>query len=148
MCYFTLVTISTVGYGDFSPSTVLSRAFAVAAIFAGVTFFSYLSVRMLALLEKEASGRGKFRPQKPRRDIMTSLLPSWLVSLGEAAAAEDDVEKDRGHILLIGGGVTSGSGTVLETFLRALCRDGKSPEIVLMSQVSRTQQTTKVSKHQ
>ena len=50
--YCAVITSLSIGYGDFSPSTVLSRAFAVAAIFAGVTFFSYLSVRMLALLEK------------------------------------------------------------------------------------------------
>ena len=93
-------------------------------------------------------------PMDTRRSLLGNILlldtaSNALAAAAEAkAAAEDDVEKDRGHILLIGGGVTSGSGTVLETFLRALCRDGKSPEIVLMSQVSRTQQTTKVSKHQ
>ena len=109
------------GYGDYSPSTVLSRAFSVAAIFAGVTFFSYLSVRVLSLLEMEASGRGKFRPDK---------------SFDSGG---------RGHILLIGGGVTSGSATVLETFLRALCREG-TPEIVLMSQTAQSKSVKHVLK--
>ena len=102
-------SISTVGYGDYSPSTVLSRIFIVFATFSGVTFFSYMSVRFLEILASEASGRGKFIAQK-RRD-----------------------HSGRGHILVMGGGVSCGSATVLETFLRALCRDG-CPEIVLLSE--------------
>lgn len=27
MCYFVTVTISTIGYGDFSPKTILGRSF-------------------------------------------------------------------------------------------------------------------------
>ena len=107
MVYYTFITISTVGYGDFSPTTVPSRIFVVFSIFAGVGFFSYMSSHIMGLLEMEASGRGKFRPKKEKGG--------------------------RGHILVFGGGVTSGSATVIETFLRSLCRDG-CPEIVLMSQ--------------
>jgi len=110
MVYFTFITISTVGYGDFSPSTVPSRIFVVFAIFAGVSFFSYMSVNILELMAMEASGRGKFRPKKLQ-------------------------EGERGHILIFGGGVTAGSVTVLQSFLQALCRDG-CPEIVLMSQAA------------
>lgn len=36
MCYYTLVTISTVGYGDYAPNTVLGRIFAVVIIAGGV----------------------------------------------------------------------------------------------------------------
>jgi hypothetical protein len=36
MCYYTLVTISTVGYGDFAPVSVLGRVFAVVIIAGGV----------------------------------------------------------------------------------------------------------------
>lgn len=37
MIYFSFMTISTVGYGDFTPTTVLSRFFACVAIVGGVT---------------------------------------------------------------------------------------------------------------
>lgn len=36
--YFCVVTMSTVGYGDFSPSTPENRTFTVIMIFAGVIF--------------------------------------------------------------------------------------------------------------
>ena len=42
MCYFTFITISTVGYGDYSPTTTLARIFIFFAVMGGVTFFSLL----------------------------------------------------------------------------------------------------------
>ena len=110
MVYFTFITISTVGYGDYSPTTVASRIFSVVAIFAGVGFFSYLSVRLMEIAKLEASGQGKYRPLMVPRDA-----------------------SGRGHILIIGGGLASGSVTVLETFLRAMCRHD-TPDIVMLSQ--------------
>jgi hypothetical protein len=65
---------------------------------------------MMQLLEFENSGRGSFFPSK---------------------------KSGRGHILITGGGVTCGSLTVIQTFLRALCRDDTTfdmPDIVLMGQ--------------
>ena len=110
MVYFTFITISTVGYGDYSPSTVLSRIFTIVTIFVGVSFFSYMCAKLLEISNQEASGLGSFRPSK--KDA-----------------------SGRGHILVVGGGVTCGSVTVLETFLKGLCRDDNStPEVVLLSQ--------------
>ena len=77
MVYFTFTTISTVGYGDYSPSTVLSRSFIVVSIFAGVTFFSYMSVKIVNLLELEASGRGRFRPRPGGDDANRGTCWCW-----------------------------------------------------------------------
>lgn len=37
--YFSVVTIATVGYGDFAPHTVLGKLFTVGYIFAGIGLF-------------------------------------------------------------------------------------------------------------
>ena len=37
--YFTVVTLATVGYGDLSPTTPVSKLFTVVYIFLGVSFF-------------------------------------------------------------------------------------------------------------
>jgi hypothetical protein len=78
-----------------------------------VTFFSYISVFIVDLVEFESSGRGNFNASRK--------------------------SGGRGHILVMGGGVTCGSQTVLETFMRGLCRNNKyydTPDIVLMGQTS------------
>ena len=43
MCYFAFITISTVGYGDYSPQTVPGRLFIIVATVGGVTFFSFVA---------------------------------------------------------------------------------------------------------
>ena len=110
MCYFTLVTISTIGYGDFSPSTLLGRTFLLFVILGGVAFFSYETSELLALRALEASGRGSFRPRNPRRP----------------------------HVLVCGGAVSAGSATLAD-FLHELCHplrgtgEDAAPEVVVMS---------------
>jgi hypothetical protein len=102
-----------VGFGDFFPTTTFSRAFLVFATFGGVIFFSYMTVHVFHIFEVESSGRGKFVP------------------------IARDSGAGRGHILIMGGGITCGSVTILETFLRALCRSDSqtdTPEIVLLGQ--------------
>lgn len=106
-----LVFLFAVGFGDYSPTTVLSRAFTILATIAGVTYFSMASVQILELKKIEDSGLGRFRPSKKAK-----------------------YQGGRGHILVMGGGVACGSPMVLETFLRALCRGDNTPEIVLMSE--------------
>ena len=109
MIYYTFITISTIGYGDYSPTTVFSRFFIIFGIFAGVSFFSYMSVHLIEIYQLEASGMGKYRPKRDRTG--------------------------RGHILVMGGGVSFGSASMLESFLQALCREG-CPDIVLLSQTA------------
>ena len=55
MCYFSFITISTVGYGDFSPRTVPGRFFIVFATVAGVSFFSVVSMQFVELQRIESS---------------------------------------------------------------------------------------------
>mmetsp|Transcript_7239 Transcript_7239/g.8618 ORF Transcript_7239/g.8618 Transcript_7239/m.8618 type:complete len:1441 (+) Transcript_7239:158-4480(+) len=106
MCYFSFITISTVGYGDYSPTTIPGRFFILIATIGGVTFFSIVSMEFVELQRLESSGGGKYRPSKERGHL--------------------------GHILLIGGGVDSGAASVIKIFLQALCRDENTPDIVLL----------------
>jgi len=110
MMYLTFMTISTVGYGDYSPKTMLGRLFVMFATAAGVTYFTMTSAQIMELKANEAAGKGRFQ---------RSLKAKY--------------RSGRGHILIVGGGVSAGSVTVVETFLRALCRD-EAPEIVLLSE--------------
>jgi hypothetical protein len=106
MCYFSFITISTVGYGDYSPTTIPGRLFILVATIGGVTFFSIISMEFVELQRLESSGGGKYRPSKERGHL--------------------------GHILLLGGGVDSGDASVIKIFLQALCRDENTPDIVLL----------------
>jgi hypothetical protein len=105
MCYFVFITISTVGYGDYCPHTVLGRAASVVLILAGVAFFSVETAELLAISSTEASGRGRFHPR--RRG---------------------------GHVLVAGGAVAAG-GATLADFLSELCAPPPGcapPEVVVL----------------
>ena len=110
MCYFVLVTISTIGYGDFSPATLMGRTFLLVVILGGVAFFSYETSELLSLRALEASGRGGFRPRRP----------------------------GGGHVLVCGGAVAAGSATLAD-FLQELCHpfrghgDDATPEVVVLA---------------
>jgi hypothetical protein len=112
LCYFAMTTMTTVGYGDFSPTTVFNRFFFFVASVGGVTFFSMVTSELLDLTGKLNSGLGKYRPKY----------------------AKGHPRNLRGHILVMGGGVTSSSKTCLEIFLRGLCREKSIPEIVLLAE--------------
>jgi hypothetical protein len=109
MCYFAFMVMSTVGFGDYSPTTVFSRFFIFFATVGGVIFFSVASADILDLTAKLKSGAGKFRPKKKK-----------------------GVNGYRGHILVMGGGVSAPTKDACEVFLKSLCRDDSTPEIVLM----------------
>lgn len=90
MTYWIFTTISTVGYGDFSPTTLLSRLFIIIAIIVGVTFFSNEIGNIVEIKNLEGSGRGKFKK-----------------------------EGKGNHVVVVGGGVANCSST-LNTFLGEL----------------------------
>jgi voltage-gated potassium channel Kch len=54
--YFTVITLSTVGYGDFSPTTPLSKIFTITYIFLGL---GTLSAFILLLAEKHREFQDK-----------------------------------------------------------------------------------------
>ena len=56
--YFSVVTIATVGYGDFAPKTALGKAFTIAYIFAGIgVFVAAVTAIAHAALHSEALPR-------------------------------------------------------------------------------------------
>ena len=111
MMYFTFITISTVGYGDYSPKTTLARIFIFAAVMGGVTYFSILGSDILALINHLASGKGKYAG--PRNG--------------------------RNHVLLIGGGCEAGNTIQVGSFIQALCAhvdydsEQQTPEVVILA---------------
>ena len=108
------------GYGDYSPRTVIGRVFIFFAILGGVIFFNYIATEFMTIREIQASGRGEFRPSRNRN----------------------------GHVLLIGGGVACGSAVVLRGFLVALIGPGRIktelPDVVIMARVPCSEEITKL----
>lgn len=70
MVYWIFTTVSTVGYGDFSPTTILSRLFCCAAIVVGVVFFGSETGKLVELQNQMSSGRGAFTPYKRRKHVV------------------------------------------------------------------------------
>jgi len=108
MCYFIVVTISTVGYGDFTPKTVLGRAFVSVVIVAGVAFFTVETAALINLARTEASGRGRYRPRRGRGPR---------------------------HVLVAGGAVARGGATLSEFLDELAGRAGgaQPPDVVLLT---------------
>lgn len=114
--YWTFTTITTVGYGDFSPTTLLSRFFTIVFIVFGVVFFGNAAAQIQETRSTEASGMG-----------------SYLRKMGKPP-----------HILILGGGVKR-SSSMLTSFLSELLSSDHSqrsidtghfsdmPDVVLMS---------------
>jgi len=73
--YWMITTVSTVGYGDFAPKTMLSRLFVCAAILIGVSWFGYSTGSLMRLKAEHDRGRDS-------RKLPTS-----------------------GHVVIIGGGL-------------------------------------------
>lgn len=70
MCYWVFTTVSTVGYGDYSPTTVLSRFFIIIFIVSGVVFFSVETGNLVELGELLESGRGCYIKKSQRRHVV------------------------------------------------------------------------------
>jgi hypothetical protein len=113
MCYFVMVTISTIGYGDFSPATLLGRTFLLAVILGGVAFFSFETAQLLSLRALQASGRGAFRPRARRA--------------GGGGARRGGATQQQPHLLVCGGAVAAGGATLAE-FLAEVCHPGRAGE--------------------
>jgi hypothetical protein len=75
--YYVFVTISTVGYGDMSPSTGLGRIFAIIAIMGGIASFSVAINQVIEVFRLKKLGRGAFAPTSKRcRHIVVTGNPS------------------------------------------------------------------------
>ena len=61
--YFSVITLSTVGYGDFSPTTTASKLFTIAYIFLGISIF----VSFASMLVKERQEMRQERVKKKQQ---------------------------------------------------------------------------------
>eukprot|EP00928_Gymnodinium_smaydae_P054890 TRINITY_DN38589_c0_g1_i1.p1 TRINITY_DN38589_c0_g1~~TRINITY_DN38589_c0_g1_i1.p1 ORF type:complete len:1064 (+),score=149.37 TRINITY_DN38589_c0_g1_i1:200-3391(+) len=105
--YFTVVTISTVGYGDYAPSTMPARMFICVEIVIGVIFFSMETSNLLGIKQLLNTGTGAYRAHPSRK-----------------------------HVLVIGGGVRH-IGQVFESFVKEILGDFERedpgwPDIVVL----------------
>lgn len=64
MFYWMFTTISTVGYGDFAPTNLLSRFVIIYSIVKGVIMFSIQTGKLIDLKELEGAGKGRFQPNR------------------------------------------------------------------------------------
>lgn len=70
MFYWIVTTISTVGYGDFSPTTVPSRLVVSVFILSGVVFFTVETNSLLELSKLLGQGRGAYRQGDGRDHVV------------------------------------------------------------------------------
>ena len=54
-CYFIMTTVSTVGYGDISPSNSVERVFGSILMFLGVMCFTFVSGALASILQAHDS---------------------------------------------------------------------------------------------
>ena len=83
MLYWIITTISTVGYGDFSPTTIPSRSFICVFIFAGVFFFGQEITALSEIKEHLGTGRGRYMSGRRPHVILTGSGVSKMSSMLE-----------------------------------------------------------------
>ncbi|CAE8627219.1 unnamed protein product, partial [Polarella glacialis] len=88
MNYWIVTTISTVGYGDYSPTTVPSRIAIIIFIFAGIIFFGQETSHIVEIRAAASQGRNSF-----------------------------DCKAGTEHLVIVGSGCSRMS-SVIETFMR------------------------------
>ncbi|KAI0567670.1 Ion channel [Gracilaria domingensis] len=74
-CYFIIVTLSTVGYGDFSPATVQGRIFTLFIIIIGIVIFASI-VSELVEHARRGRGAGWFVKNRNTRHVIVTGSPS------------------------------------------------------------------------
>lgn len=74
-CYFIIVTLSTVGYGDFSPATVQGRIFTLFIIIIGIVIFASVGSELLAHA-KRGRGSGWFVKSHRTRHVIVTGTPN------------------------------------------------------------------------
>ena len=57
--YFSVITLTTVGYGDFSPTTPVSKIFTVCYIFVGLGILAGFITKLAAYVVNQTSGQRK-----------------------------------------------------------------------------------------
>jgi len=105
LTYWIFTTISTVGYGDYAPKTVLCRLFIIVAILVGVCFFTEEINEVVRVYRMESSGRGRYH-----------------------------IKGDLDHVVLIGGGVSQFS-SVMQSLMHEVfaAEQERWPDLVIMA---------------
>lgn len=73
--YFVIVTLSTVGYGDFSPSTIQGRLFTILMIIVGIVIFSSV-IGELVEQSTRGPGSGWFMKNPDSRHVIVTGTPT------------------------------------------------------------------------
>lgn len=74
--YFMFVTVSTVGYGDFSPKTVLGQLMVCVIIVFGIYTFANESAAFMTLYGDQRSGRVKYNVSRNTAHVVVTGNPS------------------------------------------------------------------------
>lgn len=74
--YFMFVTVSTVGYGDFSPKTVLGQLMVCAVIVFGIYTFANESAAFVSLYGAQRGGRAKYNCSRNTAHVVVTGNPS------------------------------------------------------------------------
>ncbi|OQR90734.1 Voltage-gated Ion Channel (VIC) Superfamily [Achlya hypogyna] len=74
--YFMLVTVSTVGYGDFTPKTVCGRVVVLFFIVTGIYTFAQETARLVAIYEDQRLGRTKYTLKRNVQHVVVTGNPS------------------------------------------------------------------------
>lgn len=75
--YFVIITMTTVGYGDFSPVTAAGKLVTVFFILAGIGLFLAFLSRIAALAtESAAQARKKFKKKKKKKNRLRTQRPA------------------------------------------------------------------------
>ncbi|CAK0847520.1 unnamed protein product, partial [Prorocentrum cordatum] len=107
LIYWLIETVCTVGFGDYSPKTLPSKAVMIVCMLSGVTVFTLQLGNLLSIMAQERQGAGSFRK-----------------SYGKA------------HVVLLGGGVHQIDETFLLAFLEELFHESYRntwPELVVLT---------------
>ena len=97
--YFTIVTVSTVGFGDIAPKTTGGRLLSMVIIFSGLAVLSFFTSIIVAALSEKIQ---ELRDQKTHSEL--NRYPSFVIicgfgRVGQHIAAQ--LEKDHQHFVII-----------------------------------------------
>jgi len=74
--YFTIVTVTTVGYGDYVATNVVARIYVTIVIVIMVAYFAYAIANIVNIYKMSQEGKGSFRAGGYRRHIVVTGRPS------------------------------------------------------------------------
>lgn len=74
--YFVFVSISTVGYGDLAPASVLGRIFVVAFLFGGVVWLMLAVGNVVQAVSLQAQGGGYYEPMVRTKHVIITGNPT------------------------------------------------------------------------